>query len=85
MWSMNSKDIRREKTTIFSKYYSKKYIFDFDGNDLYFENKRESYSSTNQYEDLNAGKDNIFAIDKEWNKYDILNKETLKLFMGKLE
>ena len=85
MWSMNSKDIRREKTVTFSKYYTKKYIFDFDGNDLYFENKRESYSSTNQYEDLNAGRDNIFAVDRDWNKYDIQNKETLKIFLSKLE
>ena len=71
VWSMISKDIRREKTAIFSKYFSKKYIFYFDKNDLYFSNKRESYSSTNFWEKIEPGKSQVFAIDILWNKYNI--------------
>jgi hypothetical protein len=73
VWSMVSKDIRREK--LFGKYFSKKYIYDFDHNDLYYSNKRGTYSSTDLYEQQDPSLSPTFAIGSDWKKYNVNNDE----------
>lgn len=73
IWSMLSKDLRRERTVEDPKYFPKKYIFDFDGNDLYWSNKREEKSMSRLYSDVQA---DIFAIDKDWRRYSLEDTPT---------
>ena len=74
VWSMISSDLRREKTSIFSKYFPKNYIFDFDKNELYYSNKREEASNSDSALKYSNGLTPIYAVDNNWNKYSIANK-----------
>ena len=68
IWSMLSKDLRREYTVQDPKYFSKKYIYNFDKNDLYWSNKREEKSSSRLYTAYLA---DIVAIDTDWRRYSL--------------
>jgi hypothetical protein len=100
-WSMLSKDIRREKSTADTKYFAKKYIHDFDHNDYWFSNKKEEVSLAKAYDTgsfLTARQcllrpagwgartnDHVFAIDTDWKKYSILNREDRKILGSVLQ
>lgn len=73
IWSMLSKDLRRESAKHMPKYIPKRYIFEFDHNDFYFSNKSEEGSSSQVFfnKDVGARNTGIFALDQDWNKYNI--------------
>lgn len=76
-WSMLSKDQRREKTRTVGKYFSKRYIYEFDRNDLWWANKREEGSNSKIfYNNRFAFNHPIIAIDDQWNKYSIADQDT---------
>jgi hypothetical protein len=85
VWSMLSMDLRRESGTITPKYIPKKYIFDFDKNDLYFSNKSEEGSASEVFfnKDVGTRNSSVFAIDSDWNKYNINDAATRRL-IGKI-
>lgn len=80
IWSMISSDLRREKTNVFSKYFPKKYIFEFDDNELYYSNKREEASNSDSALKSSNGLSPICAVDSNWNKYSMANKADRKQF-----
>jgi hypothetical protein len=67
-WSLASMDLRHSFVELDPKYHSKKYIYDFDKNDLYWSNKREETSIAR----LDLPYD-VFAIDANWRKYSLKN------------
>lgn len=72
-WYMLTQTQRREKLHIDGKYFAKQYIHDFDGNDMYFYNKMKS---TSRKENLHGnGRELTVAIDTEWNKYSLTNRD----------
>lgn len=79
-WSILSKDARAEMTPIDLKYFSKKYILDFDKNYHYFEYKTETASKGISARSVSSL---VFAIDTEWNKYT-LQRRADRQFLGKL-
>ena len=81
IWSMLAGDIRRTGLKITPKYVPKKYIYDFDHNDFWFYNKREEGSVTDVL--FNTTITNVFAIDSNWHKYSITDKDT-RIKLGKL-
>ena len=72
-WSMVSLPYRSEKTKIDAKYHVKKYIFDFDKNDIYFANKQEEKSNSRSYVKNPV---DIVAIDSNWKRYSLIDKDT---------
>ena len=83
IWSMISKDIRRETLKIMSKYPAKKYIYEFDHNDFYLYNKREEWSSSRRFaQSLRAPfapggpSQSFIAVDKDWNRYYLSDRST---------
>jgi hypothetical protein len=76
IWSLLSTDLRREKTKITQKYFPKKYINDFDHNDLWFSSKTEFGSRWYQIQDFLRDKNKVFAIDADWNFYNIDHVQT---------
>jgi len=83
IWSMNSSDLRREKTKLFSKYFPKTYIFNFDKNALYYSNKREEASNSNSTLKHGDSLSPVFAIDQDWNKYSMANRAD-RIQLGKI-
>jgi hypothetical protein len=85
IWSMLSKDLRRESSTHMPKYIPKQYIFDFDHNDFYFSNKSEEGSGSQVFfnQDVGAKNTGIFALDKDWNKYNIAD-QSVRIALGKM-
>jgi hypothetical protein len=85
IWSMISKDLRRESTAIMPKHIPKKYIFDFDQNDFYYSNKREEGSISQTFFNKDIGTQNscVFAVDDMWNKYNI-NDTAARCALGKI-
>jgi len=79
-WSMLSKDLRAEMTTVDLKYFAKKYILDFDNNYHYFEYKTETGSFGISHL---SNSSLVFAIDTDWNKYTLKRRED-RQFLGKL-
>ena len=73
-WSMATKDIRHTKSIL--KYIPKKYIYDFDQNDLWFASKTEQGSNSHRHLDNLFGNSTIIALDKDWNKYYISDSST---------
>jgi hypothetical protein len=71
-WAINSLDQRREDARIMTKLAAKKYIYEYDKNDLYFSNCRETPSSPKKMTD------SVFAIDQNWNKLRFSNPEHRK-------
>ena len=82
IWSMLTKDYRRECLKITPKYVPKKYIYDFDGNDLWFYNKREDTSSSHQLL-ANHVAYPLVAIDENWHKYSLADAES-RIKLGQL-
>ena len=85
IWSMLSKDLRRESSKYMPKYIPKKYIFDFDRNDFYFSNKTEegSYSKVFFNKDVGSRTTGIFALDSKWNKYNIA-EQSVRTQLGQI-
>lgn len=85
IWAMSTLDQRREKLPIAAKYYPKKYIYDFDRNDLYWSSKVEqgsdSLTSARDYPIYNP----VFAFDQDWNSYSLADYSTRKLLGEILE
>ena len=75
-WSLSSADIRREKLKITQKYHPKKYIYDFDKNDLWFSSKIEFRSGWYQIVQHTRKEKTIFAIDADWNFYSMDDAQT---------
>jgi hypothetical protein len=63
IWSMLTTNARRESMNIDFKYDAKKYIYEFDHNDFYYNNK-EKYPSV-----IHVAPHYIFAIDENWRRY----------------
>lgn len=84
-WSMLSKDLRREKTRILGKYHPKRYIYEFDHNELWYANKKEESSDSRIFYEARhfIGGVPIFAIDQNWNKYSLSNADHRKK-LGKI-
>lgn len=80
-WHMATQSQRRDKLEIDGKFFAKKYIYDFDGNDIYFYNKMKSVSIKSNWPE--NGGNLIFAIDEHWNKYSLANREHRQM-LGRL-
>jgi hypothetical protein len=81
VWSMISKDIRRETLKIVSKYPAKKYIYEFDHNDFYLYSKREEISTSRLFclanpFTLGTPSRSLIAVDQDWNKYYLSDPST---------
>lgn len=74
IWSMLTKDTRLHNQV--TKYVSKKYIYDFDHNDIWFAQKREHPSSAHLNDDIAFVNLPIIALDQDWNKYYISDPAT---------
>jgi hypothetical protein len=74
IWSMITKDTRHKNQIV--KYYPKKYIYDFDNNDIWLVNKREQASNFKLKLDNRFGDTSIIALDQDWNKYYISDPAT---------
>lgn len=85
VWSMIAKDLRRESSKYMPKYIPKKYIFEFDHNEFYFSNKSEEGSSSYAFfnQDVGSKTTGIFALDKDWNKYNIAD-QCVRTQLGKI-
>jgi hypothetical protein len=77
-WSMLSKDLRREKTQTMGKYFAKKYIYEFDCNELWYVNKKEESSDSRIFYESRSLLDStaVFAIDQDWNRYSLADLHT---------
>jgi hypothetical protein len=75
-WSLASLDLRRNSMDIMLKYISKKYIYDFDHNDVWYAHKTEQGSMAQSYEKCEWGQSGIIALDSAWNKYSLADPET---------
>jgi hypothetical protein len=83
-WSMASNNIRRESLAIDSKYTPKKYIYDFDHNDIWFAHKGEEGSGTPlYYYNYLIPSRPVFAYDSNWNMYNIKDQST-RIALGKI-
>jgi hypothetical protein len=74
IWSMITKDTRLHNCI--PKYACKKYIYDFDNNDIWFAQKREHPSSGHLLDDTAFVNLPIIALDQDWNKYYISDPAT---------
>jgi hypothetical protein len=85
IWSMLAKDLRRESSKYMPKYIPKKYIFDFDHNEFYFSNKSEEGSSSWVFFNKDVGAENtgVFALDQNWNKYNIA-EQSVRIQLGQI-
>jgi hypothetical protein len=82
IWSMLTNNIRRENMHIDYKYDAKKYIYKFDRNDFYYNNKQKYPSMIK-----NTASDHIFAIDENWRRYSIANvndRQTLGQWLNRI-
>lgn len=81
VWALVSLKERYSKLLVDTKYHAKKYIFDFDQNQYYFENKMEVSSillataRTHLYGSPLA----IFGISEQWHKYHLGNPDDRKV------
>jgi hypothetical protein len=74
IWSMITMQQRGEKNLLDSKYYFKKYIYDFDRNDFYFYNTHKHRSMPDcWFRQFNV--ESLFAIDSDWNRYSVATPE----------
>ena len=71
MWAMTTSDMRRQSLKINVKYFAKKYIYDFDNNDFYWNSKTEQASMLNKFLSYMPLGNDWFAVDQAWNKYRI--------------
>lgn len=75
-WSLVSKNQRHQSIEIMLKYIPKKYIYDFDHNDIWYAHKTEQASMASTYEKCTFGDSGIIALDSDWNKYSLKDQET---------
>jgi hypothetical protein len=57
IWSMLTRDQRRKKVPTTAKYFSKRYIYEFDHNHLWWANKKEEFSNTKTWYNNSFGND----------------------------
>jgi hypothetical protein len=83
-WSMLSNNFRRESLVIAPKYTPKKYIYDFDHNDIWFAHKGEEGSGTSlYYYNYLIPSRPVFAYDSNWNMYSVKDQST-RIALGKI-
>ena len=75
-WSLTSLDRRRKSLDIMLKYIPKKYIYDFDHNDVWYAHKTEQGSLAQSYENCQWGQSGLIALDSNWNKYRLADSST---------
>ena len=75
-WSLASLDLRRKSLDIMLKHISKKYIYDFDHNDVWYAHKTEQGSTAQSYEKYDWGHSGLIALDSNWNKYNLADPAT---------
>jgi hypothetical protein len=61
---------RQSTNLLDSKYYFKKYIYEFDHNDFYFYNTHKHYSMPAHWLSRFTV-ESLFAIDYNWNRYTL--------------
>lgn len=74
IWGMITTNARREHMHIDYKYDAKKYIYKFDHNDFYYNNKQKYPSVID-----NTASAHVFAIDENWRRYSLANIADRKL------
>jgi hypothetical protein len=74
IWSMLTNNTRRENMHIGYKHDAKKYIYEFDHNDFYYNNKQKWPSIIK-----NTSCQPIFAIDESWRRYSLTNVDDRRL------
>ena len=74
IWSMLTRNARRENMHIDCKYDAKKYIHAFDRNDFYLNNKQK-WPSIVKY----PAKQYIFAIDETLRRYSVANVQDRRM------
>lgn len=82
IFSMLTNNTRRENMHIDYKYDVKKYIYEFDHNDFYYNNKQK-YPSIIK----NTAHRHIFAIDENWKRYSLTNvddRQVLGQWLGRI-
>jgi hypothetical protein len=82
IWSMLTNNTRRENMHIDYKYDAKKYIYQYDHNDFYYNNKQKYPSMIK-----NTASHYVFAIDENWCRYSVSNAEdrqTLGKWLGRV-
>jgi len=82
IWSMLTNNTRRETMHIDYKYDAKKYIYNFDHNDFYYNNKQKHPSIIK-----NTASHHIFAIDENWRRYSLANaddRQVLGQWLGRV-
>jgi hypothetical protein len=75
VWSMITNNARRETMHIDYKYDAKKYIYEFDRNEFYYNNKQK-YPSVITRKTVSR---HTFAIDQDWRRYSFANVEHRRL------
>lgn len=75
-WSLASLEQRRHSLRMTTKYFPKKYIFDFDRDEIWYSQKREVPSSSRIFLDKNLGSNFIIGIDQHWRLWDIRDRTT---------
>ena len=78
-WSIASLHLRRESLKKTTKYFPKKYILDFDKNEIWFLQKREMTSMSQIFIDKSFNSNFIFAMDNAWNLLDIRDRKTRQM------
>ncbi len=78
-WSIASLHLRRESLKKTTKYFPKKYIFDFDKNEIWFLQKREMASISQIFIDKSFNSNFIFAMDTTWNLLDMRDRKTRQM------
>jgi hypothetical protein len=80
IWSMLTNNTRQENMHIDYKYDAKKYIYEFDHNDFYYNNKQKYPSMIK-----NTACRHIFAIDENWRRYSLTNVDDRRILGQWLE
>lgn len=73
-WSLATTHQRRESLKTTTKYYPKRYIHEWDRNDIYFAQKREMGSVSQVFLDRKMPSDWIFGMDQDFNLLDIRDR-----------
>lgn len=80
MWGMLTNNARRETMHLDYKYDAKTYIYNFDHNDFYY-NNRQKYPSMIK----NTASQHVFAIDENCRRYSFANPDDRRLLGQWLE
>lgn len=74
-WSLNSSEARRHSLKITTKHAPKKYIYEFDRNDIYFYQKRETTSLSDVFLSRSIRNQGAIGIDQDWELVDMKNRD----------